>query len=288
MKALVTGADGQLALEWVAQARPGWTVTALPRAALDIGDEGAVRAAVAQVRPDLILNTAAFNAVDRAEHERDEAWRVNRDGAAHLARAGADFGARVVHISTDFVFDGGAGRAYRPSDQASPLGVYGASKLAGEAAVSAAAPGALIVRTAWLYSPRRANFLTAMLRLMGEAGEARVVADQIGTPTSTASLAVALWDLVALKATGVWHFTDAGVASRYDFAQAIGEEAFAAGLLAQAPRVTPIATRERPTPAARPAFSVLDKTLTWDLLGHAAPHWRQSLRAVLAEMKAAG
>ena len=286
MKALVTGGEGQLARAFTAQARPGWTVTALPRAALDIGDEDAVRAAVARLRPDLILNAAALNAVDRAQGERAQALRVNRDGAAHLARAGEESGARVVHISTDYVFDGRSGRAYRPDDRPSPLSVYGASKLAGEAAVTAAAPGALIVRTAWLYSPHGANFLTTMLRLMGEGAEARVVADQIGTPTSTASLAEALWNLIALEAAGVWHFTDAGAASWYDFAQAIGEEAFAAGLLARAPRVTPIATTERPTLAARPAFSVLDKALTWDKLGHAAPHWRQSLRGVLGEIAA--
>ncbi len=286
MKALVTGAGGQLARAWVARARPGWAVTALTRAALDIGDEGAVRAAVAEFRPDLILNGAAFTAVDRAEDERETAFRVNRDGAANLARAGADIGARIVHVSTDYVFDGRAGRPYRPDDPPSPLGVYGASKLAGEAAVSAAAPGALIVRTAWLYSPRPPNFLTTMLRLMGEGAEARVVTDQIGTPTSAASLAAALWGMIALNAAGVWHYTDAGVASWYDFAQAIGEEASAAGLLAEAPRVTPISTAERPTPAARPPFGVLDKSLTWSLLGRPAPHWRQSLREVLAEMSA--
>src|SRR5665213_1677302 len=200
MKALVTGGEGQLAR--------AWAVTALPRAALDIGDEGAVRAAVARLRPDLILNAAAFNAVDRAEGERAQAFRVNRDGAAHLARAGEESGARVVHISTDYVFDGRLGRAYRPDDPPSPLNVYGASKLAGEAAVSAAAPGALIVRTAWLYSPRGANFLTTMLRLMGEGAEARVVSDQVGTPTSTDSLADTLWKLIDREATGVFHVTD--------------------------------------------------------------------------------
>ncbi len=286
MRALVTGADGQLARAWLVQARPGWAVTALTRAALDIGDEAAVGAAVARLRPDLILNAAAFTSVDRAEHEREAAFRVNRDGAANLARAGADIGARIVHVSTDYVFDGASGRPYRPDDPASPLGVYGASKLAGERAVAVAAPGALVVRTAWLYSPRPPNFLTTMLRLMGEGAEARVVTDQIGTPTSTASLAAALWDMIALKAVGLWHYTDAGVASWYDFAQAIGEEALAAGLLARTPQVTPIATRDRPTPAARPPFSVLDKSLTWGLLGRPAPHWRQSLREVLAEMSA--
>jgi dTDP-4-dehydrorhamnose reductase len=286
LKALATGGDGQLALAWAAAAPPGWSVTALPRARLDVGDAAAVMAVVSQMRPDVILNAAAFTAVDRAQSEAELAWRVNRDGAAHVAAAAAARGARVVHISTDFVFDGAAGRAYRPDDPTAPLGVYGASKLAGEAATLAAAPDALVVRTAWLYSPHGSNFLETMLRLMGGGGEVRVVADQIGTPTSTASLAAGLWDLILAKASGVWHFTDAGVASWYDFAQAIAEEALAAGLLDQAPLVSPITTAQRPTPALRPTFSVLDKTRTWDLLGHAAPHWRVSLRRVLAEMKA--
>jgi len=286
MKALATGGDGQLARAWAAAAPAGWTVTSLSRQRLDIGDEAAVSAAVARLGPDVILNAAAFTAVDRAEREPEEAWRVNRDGATHLARAGAEFGARVTHISTDFVFDGRSGRAYRPDDRPSPLGVYGASKLAGETAVLAAAPGALIVRTAWLYSRHGANFLTAMLRLMGQGAEVRVVADQIGSPTAAASLADTVWKLIEADASGVFHVTDAGVASRYDFALAIAEEALSAGLLSQAPRVVPITTGERPTSAARPAFSVLDSTQTWKELGHAAPHWRQSLRRVLAAMSA--
>ncbi|MDQ2859452.1 MAG: dTDP-4-dehydrorhamnose reductase [Pseudomonadota bacterium] len=285
MKALVTGGDGQLARAWAAAAPAGWTVTALSRQSLDIGDEGAVRAAVARLAPHLILNAAAFTAVDRAQSEPEEAWRVNRDGAAHLARAGAKIGARVAHISTDFVFNGRSGRPYRPEDPPSPLGVYGASKLAGEAAVLAAAPRALIVRAAWLYSRHGANFLTTMLRLMGQGAEVRVVADQIGTPTSTDSLAVSLWKLIEGQANGMFHVTDAGVASWYDFAQAIAEEALDAGLLGQAPRVIPIATAQRPTAAARPAFSVLDNTATWKWLGRAAPHWRASLRRVLAAMR---
>ncbi|MGI9169724.1 MAG: dTDP-4-dehydrorhamnose reductase [Caulobacteraceae bacterium] len=284
MKALVTGGEGQLARAWATAAPPGWTVTAMSRAALDVGDEAMVRARIAALAPDLVLNAAAFTAVDRAETEAEAAFAVNRDGASHVARAAAEFGVRMVHVSTDFVFDGASGRAYRPDDAAAPLGVYGASKLAGEAAVAAAAPGALIVRAAWLYSPRPGNFLTTMLRLMGQTGEARVVADQIGSPTSAASLAAALWGLIEGGASGLLHYADAGVASRYDFALAIGEDALAAGLLARAPRVVPIAGPDLPTPARRPAFSVLDSTLAWNLLGGSAPHWRGSLRRMLAEM----
>ncbi len=287
MKALVTGAGGQLARAWIAAAPPGWEVTAHSRADLDIGDREAVQAAVRAARPDVILNAAAYTAVDRAQSEPELAFRDNRDGAGHLARAAVEAGARLVHISTDFVFDGHAHSAYRPADAAGPLGVYGASKLAGEVAVANADPSALIVRTAWVYGATGANFLATMLRLMATRDEVRVVADQIGTPTSTASLARALWALLAADARGVWHYTDAGVASWYDFAQAIAEESLAAGVLTKAPPVRPIATADYPTPAPRPSFSVLDKSDTYALLGAAAPHWRVSLRDELRRVKAA-
>ncbi len=152
----------------------------------------------------------------------------------------------------------------------------------------ALAPDALIARTAWLYSAVGANFLTTMLRLMGEKSEVRVVADQIGSPTSAPSLATALWELIEKKVTGMVHVTDAGVASWFHFAQAIGEEACIVGLLEREPIVTPIASQERPAPAKRPPFSVLDNAATSSLLGHPAPHWRVSLRRVLAELKAMG
>jgi len=286
MKALVTGAGGQLARVWAAAAPQGWDVTSLARADLDVGDEAAVDGAVAALRPDLILNAAAYTAVDRAESEPDLAFRINGDGAGHLARAAVANGARLIHVSTDFVFDGRAGTPYRPDSPTAPLGVYGASKLAGEIAVASAAPDALIVRTAWVYGAVGANFLNTMLRLMGSRPELGVVADQIGTPTSTATLAAALWALFDADAKGIWHFTDAGAASWYDFAQAIAEEAVSAGLLASAPVVKPITTADYPTPAPRPGYSVLDKTAAYALLGRPAPHWRASLRNELSLLKA--
>ncbi|HLZ85447.1 MAG TPA: dTDP-4-dehydrorhamnose reductase [Caulobacteraceae bacterium] len=287
MKALVTGAGGQLASELVATPPDGWTVETISEIELDIRDAGAVRAAVMRSSPDLLLNAAAYTAVDRAESEPEIAWAVNRDGAANLARAAVEAGARIAHVSTDFVFDGQASRAYRPEDAPAPLGVYGASKLAGEVAVQEAAPNALILRTAWVYSPHGGNFLKTMLRLMAERGEVRVVADQIGTPTSATTLAEALWGLCGAGAQGIHHHTDAGVASWYDFAQAIGEDGHAAGLLERAPRVLPIRTEDYPTPARRPAFSVLDKTSTWAILGRPSPHWRCALRAVLRRLASA-
>ncbi|MDB5480545.1 MAG: rmlD [Caulobacteraceae bacterium] len=286
MKALVTGAGGQLATELMAAPPDGWAVEAISELELDIRDFDAVRAAVKRSSPDLILNAAAYTAVDRAEAEPEIAWAVNRDGAEHLARAAVEVGARFAHVSTDFVFDGHASRAYRPDDAPAPLGVYGASKRDGEIAVQAAAPKSLILRTAWVYSPHGGNFLKTMLRLMAERGEVRVVADQIGTPTSATTLAETLWGLCLAGAEGIHHHTDAGVASWYDFAQAIGEDAHAAGLLKGEPRVLPIRTEDYPTPARRPAFSVLDNTSTWTLLGRPSPHWRSALRTVLGRLVA--
>jgi dTDP-4-dehydrorhamnose reductase len=285
MKALVTGAGGQLATELAAAPPPGWTVEAISEADLDIRDAAAVSAAVTRAGPDLILNAAAYTAVDRAESQVDTAFAVNRDGAAHLARAAAAVGARMAHVSTDFVFDGRSGRPYRPDDTPEPLGVYGASKLAGEIEVLRQAPEALVLRTAWVYSPHGSNFLKTMLRLMAERGEVRVVADQVGAPTSAADLAQALWGLCLAGASGVHHFTNAGVASWYDFAQAIGEDAHALGLLVTAPRVIPITTADYPTPARRPAFSVLETSSARAILGGGAPHWRVSMREVLARLR---
>ena len=288
MKVLITGAAGQFGIECLRATPPGWAAVPLSRLQLDIGDPDAVKAVVAREQPDLIINAAAYTAVDRAETEPDAAFRANRDGPGYLAAAATAAGARIAHISTDFVFDGAAGRAYAPDHPTAPLGVYGVSKRAGEVAVLAAAGSALIVRTAWVYSPHGGNFLKTMLRLMGSRDEVRVVADQIGTPTSAATLAQAVWGLATRSAHGVFHVTDAGVASWYDFAQAILEEALALDLLPRPIRVTPITTKDYPTPAQRPGFSVLDNHATWRVLGDVAPHWRAALRSVLIQMKQGG
>ena len=284
MRAIITGGGGQLATELVQSIPTGWSVSCLTRNDLDITDTDTVAAAVDRLAPDLIINAAAHTAVDRAESEADLAFAINRDGAANLARCATRRGVKLVHVSTDFVFDGHASRPYLPGDTAGPLGVYGASKHAGEIAVAQYAPNALIVRTAWVYAAHGRNFLTTMLRLMGKEEEVRVVSDQIGTPTSAKTLARALWELAQSPATGILHFTDAGVASWYDFAQAIAEESFASGVLKTMPRVTPIKATDYPTPAPRPGFSVLDKSETWALLGKPPVHWRAALREVLVPM----
>jgi dTDP-4-dehydrorhamnose reductase len=281
MKVLITGANGQLGRALQATARLGVSIIAASSAELDIGDAAAVDALLSAERPDAIFNAAAYTAVDKAESEEALAMRVNAEGVANLARGAAAVGARLVHVSTDFVFDGRSGIPYAPEAPTAPLGVYGRTKRQGEIA---AGPDALIVRTAWVYGSQGGNFVRTMLRLMAERDEVRVVADQIGTPTFASSLADALWRLHAAGAKGLFHYTDSGAASWYDFAVAIQEEALAIGLLARAVPVIPIATSDYPTPAARPHYSVLDKSATFALLGGAAPHWRVNLRKMLKDI----
>ncbi len=288
MKVLVTGAQGQVGRCLLASAPPNVTVVGLTRAQLDVGDEDAVQRAVAAHRPAVIINAAAYTAVDRAETEVDAARRVNGLGPRHLARAAAAGGARLLHISTDFVFDGRAGVPYPPDAPTAPLGVYGQTKLEGEQAVLELLPAAAVVRTAWVYAAQGANFLRTMLRVMSEKGLVRVVADQIGTPTAADSLAGVLWALAQRPdVTGLQHFTDAGVASWYDFAVAIAEEAMARGLLPPGVRVLAIGTADYPTPARRPGYSVLDKRALLAALSLEHHHWRVSLRRVLDALSAA-
>ncbi|MFO0829776.1 MAG: dTDP-4-dehydrorhamnose reductase [Phycisphaerales bacterium] len=284
MTTLVTGAGGQLATELERSAPPGRRVVALDEQTLDIRDRDRVRRVVRDVAPQAIVNAAAYTAVDKAESQQELAFAVNRDGARHVAEAAAAVGAMLVHVSTDFVFDGEACVPYAPDAQPNPLSVYGQSKLEGDRAVRDACAGAAIVRTAWLYAASGHNFVRTMLRLMNERGAVRVVSDQIGTPTSARGLAECCWRIVERRASGLWHWTDAGVASWYDFACAIGEIGAEVGILRSPPTVEPIRTSDFPTAAKRPSYSVLDKTSTWNLLGLKAPHWRLPLRVVIEEM----
>ena len=287
MRVLVAGAAGQLGRALAAACPAGWELVAPPRAQFDVTDPAAAPRLLAETGAEVLVNAAAYTAVDRAETEPALAERVNAVAAGALARAAARAGARFVHVSTDFVFDGTASSPIPPEAEPRPLGVYGWTKLKGEAAVRAAHAEALIVRTAWVHAARGQNFVRTMLRLMAERDEVRVVADQVGTPTHAASLARAIFALLSARATGVYHWTDAGVASWYDFAVAISEEAAALGLLDRPVPVRPIRTEDYPTPARRPAYAVLDKTRTWALVGP-AHHWRVELRACLGEIAAAG
>jgi dTDP-4-dehydrorhamnose reductase len=287
VKALITGSGGQLGRALVIAAPAGVEVLALGHADLDIGDASSVAARVERFAPDVILNAAAYTAVDKAEQEPDAARRANEAGPLNLARAARSVGScRLIHVSTDFVFDGESVSAYTPDSPVRPLNVYGQTKLDGERRVrDELGDAAVILRTSWVYDSAGRNFLRTMLRLMKERGTVRVVADQVGTPTAAHSVADVSWRLAQEpKVSGVFHWSDAGVASWYDFAVAIAEEAAAAGLLPGTVEVAPIATEDYPTPARRPAFSVLDKRATLAALGIAPVHWRHNLRRVIGEI----
>ncbi len=282
-RALITGAGGQVGLELQAAQPNGWSVVACGSAELDVTQADRVRAVVRRERPDVVIHAAAFTEVDRAESDVERAEAVNVRGTEHVAEAVRTIDARLLYVSTDFVFDGASGRPYTPDDTPKPLGVYGRTKLAGErAAQRILGDRALIVRTAWVYSWHGRNFVRTMLSLMRERQEVRVVSDQVGTPTWARSLAEALWCAAARPALhGTLHWTDAGVASWYDFAVAIQEEALAARLLEWAVPIRPICTEEYPAPARRPSSAVLDKRASWAALGRPVRHWRECLRLML-------
>jgi dTDP-4-dehydrorhamnose reductase len=287
LRVLLTGANGQLGWELQRSRASHIELHAHDADTLDITDAQAVLDAVQALKPDWIINAAAYTAVDKAESETTLAYAVNRDGARHLAETARVVNARMVQVSTDFIFDGEHGHPYRPDDTPSPLSVYGASKLAGEITVQETlGERALILRTAWVYSAHGHNFVKTMLRLMREREQLGIVADQIGSPTWASSLAQAIWHATTINLHGTHHWTDAGVASWYDFAQAIHDEARNLGMLTRDCTLRPIATTDYPTPARRPGFSLLDKTSAWQALGTTNPvHWRAQLRAMLNELK---
>lgn len=282
MKVLIAGADGQLGRTLADTAPRGVALHLLDLPDFDITDEANVRRHVSAAAPELIVNAAAYTAVDRAEEQSDLAFAVNAAGAGHLAQAARETGARLIHVSTDYVFDGGANTPYAPDAECRPLGVYGQSKRQGEIEVAEVLDDALILRTAWLYSRHGANFVLTMLRLMAEREQLSVVADQVGTPTWTGTLAAAIWAAAARpEIGGVYHWTDAGVAGWYDFAVAIQEEAIALGKLVKPIPIAPIPTADYPTPARRPAYSVLNCTRSWRDLKVTPIHWREALRRML-------
>lgn len=285
MKAIVFGARGQLGRALQAAAPADARFVAFSRADCDIAEKDAIRRAVAAEAPDVVFNAAAYTGVDLAEDHAEEARRINTDAPGWMAEAASESGAKLVHVSTDFVFSGASCSPYPVDAPTAPLGIYGLTKRDGEDRVLAAGPSHLVVRTAWVYSAAGRNFVLTMLRLMKERGAVSVVADQIGTPTWARGLADALWDLAGLDAERVLHVTDAGVASWYDFAVAIAEEAAEAGLLSPGTTVTPISSAAFPARARRPAFGVLDKSLTTALLGRELPHWRVNLRRMIKEVQ---
>jgi len=286
MKTLVFGSNGQLGVALADTAPDTADLTGMDLPDLDITDAAAVLEVCRQLSPELIVNAAAYTAVDQAEAEIEQATAVNIEGPRNIAVAAAQVGARLIHISTDFVFDGAASTPYKADAATNPLSIYGRTKRDGELAVLAAMPEtAVVLRTAWLYSKTGSNFVKTMLRLMDEREELSVVADQVGTPTWAESLATTVWAFAMTPArVGVYHWTDGGEASWHAFAEAIQEEALSLGMLKKAIPLQAITTADYPTAAARPRYSVLNCSVTCAALDLQPAQWRVNLRRMLKGM----
>ena len=279
--------------ETIAASRGGRLDDGSPCEAIDLADFDGLTAALDRIAPDVIINAAAYTAVDRAEDEPEAAQRINGDALGVLGAWAKRNGARVVHYSTDYVFDGSATRAYRETDATRPVSVYGRSKLAGEMALRDSGARHLVFRTAWVYAARGQNFLRTMLRLGAERDELRVVDDQVGAPTPARLIAevtaqvIAQWSNDAAPTRdGTYHLVASGQTSWCGFARAIFERAQRAGLIERAPRVTAITTADYPTRAKRPAFSVLDTTKLHDAFGIDLPDWQVGLDDTIAGLGA--
>lgn len=292
VKVLITGQGGQLAWELEKSCPNQIQAVCLNKEQLDICLLDDVYEACRQHSPDWIINAAAYTAVDKAETEIETAYAINHQGSENLALACKAFNAKLIHVSTDFVFDGEKTTPYTVDDKTNPINVYGASKWQGEQSILETLPNhATIIRTAWVYSAHGNNFVKTMLRLMEEKDELGIVADQVGTPTWAKGLAELIWHIVKTsshnqaQASATLHWTDAGVASWYDFAVAIQELAFEKGMLNKTIPVRPISATSYPTPAQRPSFSVLDKSSTERATGYWTRQWRKSLSDMLDELK---
>jgi dTDP-4-dehydrorhamnose reductase len=331
MKILITGQGGQLAWELEQTSPDSLDVICLSSKALDISNQKNVNQVLFSHKPDVVINAAAYTAVDKAETEQDKAYAVNKLGSEYLALACKALKAKLIHVSTDFVFDGTSSTPYQTDDRTNPINVYGASKLAGDMKVDdILGSDATIIRTAWVYSAQGNNFVKTMLRFMAEKDQLGIVYDQVGTPTWAKGLAKMIWSLIGKsnKAQGskelgdsadsstlepsseasldlvstplseaslelssapssatMLHWTDAGVCSWYDFAIAIQELAIEKGMLDKTIPVRPIPASAYPTPAARPSFSVIDKTSAEEASGIETIHWRKQLSAMMDELK---
>jgi len=288
MNIVVTGAGGQLATE-LGHPDGVHSVVSLRHDQLDITDAQAVAQCIASLKPDVVVNAAAYTAVDKAESDRDLAFAVNRDGPANLARACEAQGIALVHVSTDYVFDGSKPTAYVESDVVSPLGVYGESKLAGEQAVAANCSRYVILRTSWVVSAHGNNFVKTMLRLAAEREQLGIVSDQYGCPTAAAELARAIYAIIdgglRDEQYGVYHFCQPEPTSWHGFATAIFDEAGKQGYTLALKEARAIATSDYPTPAARPANSVMDCTRFEQTFGFTIKPWRESLQELISELR---
>ena len=284
MNILITGAYGQLGSEinQLKENYPDWNFLLTDVDSLDITDEVAVSNYFTENKPDAVVNCAAYTAVDKAETDQETAHKINAVAPGILAKSAAKLGAKFIHVSTDYVFAGDASIPYTETDNVDPQGVYGRTKLAGEENVRSEYPEAIIIRTAWLYSAFGNNFVKTMLRLGKERDEIKVVFDQVGSPTNAADLAAAILEILnkpkAFK-PGIYHFSNEGVASWYDFALAIfqfsGEKC----------KVQPVLSEEFPSPTKRPHFSVLNKSKIKNTFGIEIPYWRDSLQLCLKRIQ---
>ena len=305
MKVLITGKGGQLAWELENSAPKSVEVLSCSSKELDITNQQQVDDTIEQFRPDIVINAAAYTAVDKAETDIEKAYAVNDLGSEYLALACKKITAKLIHVSTDFVFDGTKTTPYQTNDSVKPINVYGASKLAGEIKINNILGNqATIIRTAWVYSVNGNNFVKTMLRLMAEKDQLGIVYDQVGTPTWAKGLAKMIWALVSKNSVKsvahnaaknqttsthsekslTLHWTDEGVCSWYDFAVAIQELAIEKGMLDKAIPVRPIPASAYPTPAKRPSFSVIDKNTAEQESGINTIHWRQQLSSMLDEL----
>lgn len=287
-KILLIGAGGQVGQELQHTLADEGDVVSVDRSTLDLTHTEQIRMVIRDTSPTVVVNAAAYTAVDKAETEVDLANAVNAVAPKVMAEEAHDLGAFLIHMSTDYVFDGTKNTPYQEDDTPNPIGAYGKSKLLGEMGIQQACDRHVILRTAWVYGNRgKGNFVKTMLRLGAEREELRVVADQVGTPTWAADIARAIAhiarqvDSSASVPSGIYHFTNSGVTSWYDFATLIFEEAKQRHFPLKIHRVTPITTAEYPTPARRPAYSVLAWQKTSNLLGYSSPHWLISLRQML-------
>lgn len=291
-KLLLIGCQGQLGQELQPFLAKLGDLTSVGKAEMDLTDFDTIRKVINQVQPQIIINAAAYTAVDKAETEPSLADAINGVAPKIMAETAEKLGASLIHVSTDYVFDGQKNTPYTEEDLTNPLGAYGKSKLLGEIGIQGTNAHHLIVRTAWVYGTYgRQNFVKTMLRLGKEREEIKVVADQIGSPSWTKDIATAIAQLTALTltdsekpASGLYHFTNSGVASWYDFTIAISEEAKKLGFPWKTERILPITTAEYPTPAQRPHYSVLANQKLNKVLGNYPPHWRDGLRNMLLEL----
>lgn len=291
-KILLTGITGQVGQELQQTLGSIGELIGVGRQELDLTQPTQIRQKIAEVKPDVIVNAAAYTAVDKSESESELAIAINGDAPTAMAQAAQDIGATLLHISTDYVFNGENHTPYLETDQTFPLGMYGKSKLMGEEGVRKNCDRHLILRTAWVYGSRgHGNFVKTMLRLGKDREELKVVADQVGSPSWSYDIALAITQLVAKSldddtVQGTFHYTNSGVCSWYDFAVAIFTEAKRLGYPLQIERVLPITTADYPTPTQRPAYSVLSKVKITNTLEVYPPHWRESLIKMLTQLKA--